>query len=176
MIYTAHFKLLVANVREALGGFLKKVEELGGYLQSRGDASVTCRVPAHRFQECLDALPAFGAVLSESVSAQDITRRYLDLGLRIENAEKSRQRLLALLEKAEKVDDILKIEQEVRRLTEEIERMKGELKYLSEQIAYSTVEVHFQSTAPEARPVFKRALSRFEWINRIGVEHALQTF
>jgi len=175
MVYTARFDLLVSNTAESLGVFMKKVEELGGYLQRRENFTVTCRVPAARFPSLLAEIPALGTVVSQSVSALEVTKEHADLSLRIENAGKARERLLALLEKAEKMEDILKIEAEVRRLTEEIERMKGELKLLSERIAFSTLEVTFRSTAPQARPD-RRTRSRFEWINRIGIEHALGSF
>lgn len=176
MIYTARFEILVANVKDAVGRFLGRVKEVGGYLQSREDSRVVCRVPASRFQEVVDALPSFGILTRESIQAQDVTKRYYDLKLRIETAEKARDRLLALLDRAEEVEDILKIEAEVRRLTEEIERLKGEFKYLSEQIAFSTVEVDFRANAPEPRPVRRRVRCRFDWINRIGVEHVLEDF
>jgi hypothetical protein len=176
MIYTGRFELLVANVKDAVSRFLKSVTDAGGYLQSREDSRVVCRVPASRFQEVVDALPSFGILIRESIQAQDATKKYYDLRLRIETAEKARDRLLALLERAEEVEDILRIEGEVRRLTEEIERLKGELKYLSEQIAFSTVEVNFRANAPEPRPVHRRVRSRFDWINRIGVEHVLEDF
>ncbi len=176
IVYTATFGLLVANLEDAVENFMKKVEALGGYLQSRDNASLTVRVPAAQFKKLLDDLKALGIITEQSINALDVTRQFMDLSLRIDTAEKARQRLLALLERAEKVEDALKIEQEVRRLTEEIERMKGELKLLSEQIAYSTVTVRFLSSAPPPVPVWKRARSRFPWINRVGAEHVLEDF
>ncbi|MBI4584796.1 MAG: DUF4349 domain-containing protein [Planctomycetes bacterium] len=176
IVYTATFGLLVANLEDAVENFMKKAEALGGYLQSRDNASLTVRVPAAQFKKLLDDLKTLGIITEQSINALDVTRQFMDLSLRIETAEKARQRLLALLERADKVEDALKIEQEVRRLTEEIERMKGELKLLSEQIAFSTVTVRFLSSAPPPVPVRKRARSRFTWINRVGVEHVLEDF
>jgi hypothetical protein len=83
---------------------------------------------------------------------------------------------VALLARADKVEDILRIEGELRRLTEEIERLKGEVRFLSDRIAYSTLKVLFSSNAPEPIPVPRRARSRFWWINRVGVEHVLEDF
>jgi hypothetical protein len=176
MIYSARFELLVASVKDAVRECLEKVEELGGYLQSRDDASLTFRVPAESLEELIKEISALGLVVRQAMKALDVTRLHVDLRLRLETAEKSRERLLAILEKAEKVEDILKIESEVRRLTEEIERLKGELKHLDEQIAYSTVEVLFRARTQEPAPVKRRLRSRFDWINRIGVENVLESF
>ncbi|MEE9125750.1 MAG: DUF4349 domain-containing protein, partial [Planctomycetota bacterium] len=81
-----------------------------------------------------------------------------------------------LIDKATKVEDILKIEEQLTRLTETIERIKGELKYLNEQVAFSMVKVGFQSVAPAVRPSKKRSRSRFAWINQVGIEQVLRRF
>jgi hypothetical protein len=173
IIYTATYELLVPSVPDSVRTFTERLESLGGYLQKRENEVLTCRVPAARFRELIAAIPSFGAVIRESLSAADVTRDYLDLELRIENAEKSRQRLLAILEKATKVEEVLAIETDLRRLTEEIERMKGELRYMADQIAFSTVTVVFRSSAPTPRPLPARERSRFDWINEVGVERVL---
>jgi hypothetical protein len=173
VIYTARFEILVASAEDALERFVRKVEALGGHLQRREDNAVTCRVPAERFQALVAEIPSFGAVISRSQEALDVTKDHQDIAIRIENAERQRKRLLALLDKAEKMEDILKIEADLRRLTEEIERMQGEIKSLEDRIAYSAIEVVFRSSAPEPRAARSRRASPFDWINRIGPENLL---
>ena len=176
MIYTASFEVLVSNVEDTLKQFLAWVESDGGYLEARENKTVTCRIPADRFDALVARIPSIGTVLSESLKAQDVTLQSFDLAVRIENAEKSRQRLLHLLEQATDVEAILKIEQELRRLTVELERMKGELKLLQNRVAYSTVQVTFRSNAPDPTPTPRRTQSRFGWIRQVGIEHVLQDF
>ena len=176
VVYTARFELLVLNAEDSLERFIRKVEALGGYLQSRNDNAVTCRVPAERFEALVAEIPSLGAVISRSQEALDVTKDHLDLSIRIENAERQRKRLLALLDKAEKIEDILKIETDLRRLTEEIERMQGELKSLDDRVAFSAIEILFRSTAPEPRAHRSRKASPFDWINRIGPENLLGSY
>ena len=59
------------------------------------------------------------------------------------------------------MEDILKIEAEVRRLTDEIEGMKGELRNLGDQVAFSTLTVNFFADAPPPNPYPQRTRSRF---------------
>ncbi len=176
MIYTARFAILVANADEARESFIADVKERGGYLQERSSDSITCRVPAAEFDAVVEALRGAGKVLNEHIQASDVTKKFYDLKIRLDNARKGRDRLLALLEKAEEVKDLLAIEEQLRRLTEEIERHEGELKYLSQQIAFSTVTVSFRSNAPPPSAVRGRTWSRFWWINQIGVENVLDDF
>ncbi|MBI4881072.1 MAG: DUF4349 domain-containing protein [Planctomycetes bacterium] len=176
MIYSARFEVLVANVEDGVRRFLGWVEEDGGYLEARNNGQVTCRVPADRFTALLNRIQDLGAILSESLEAEDVTLQSLDLTIRIENAERSRQRLLDLLARADDIEATLKIEQELRRLTEELERMKAELKLLESRVAYSTVTVAFRSNAPAATAVRRRAASRFPWLRQVGIEHVLENF
>jgi hypothetical protein len=109
-IYSSRFQILVPAVSEALEKLLAEVEAAGGYLEKRENESIVCRVPAERFKEVLARIRTAGRVLDESTEALDVTSQYRDVELRIDVARKSRLRLLALLEKADKTEDALKIE------------------------------------------------------------------
>lgn len=164
-----------ARPAEAMRMFLGKVKELGGHL-SRQDANrVTVRVPAPQFDAAFAAASAAGRVLHESREANDVTEEYLDLGIRLETATKARARLLEVLQKAERVEDILKVEAEIRRLSEEIERLEGRRKLLADQVALATLTVTFQGPAepPRPRPRLREG-NRFAWIDRVGAELLLE--
>lgn len=174
VIYTASFALLVSNPEDATRTFLKRVDGIGGHMQALKGTAVTVRVPAARFSEVLEWLPEMGRVVARQVDAEDVTRAVGELKLRMENAERSRERLLALLAKAERMEDILKLEKEIARVTEQVELLRAELRGMNDRIALSTVTVEFRSVAPEIRPVARREYSPFPWINRVGAEHALR--
>ncbi|MCX8037853.1 MAG: DUF4349 domain-containing protein [Candidatus Sumerlaeia bacterium] len=177
VIYTANFSILVANVDDSMKELLKKIEAWEGYIQTADLRRVTFRVPAAAFERAVEEIAKMGVVTNKQIQAEDVTRAYADLQLRIEVAEKSRKRLLDLLEKAQKTEDLLKIETEIRRLTEEIERMQAELRTLADRIAYSTITVELTAKAADVkRPRPSRAGSYFPWINQIGAEHVSRNF
>lgn len=175
MVYRVSLGVEVARVEEAIESFLTAVRGMGGHLGARADGAVTVRVPAARFDDALAEARRLGRVLHQSLQANDVTKTYLDLEIRLDNARKSRERLLALLQKADKVEDILRIEEQVRRLTTEIEQAEGELKYLADQVAMSTVQVEFKAVAALV-PERRRVASRFWWINQVGVERVRRDF
>lgn len=161
----------VARPEQAVADFLARVRGAGGHLGSQRGSTVTVRVPAAQFEATWDWLRQSGRVLDESREASDVTDQFVDLGIRIDNARKARERLLALLEKAQKVEDMLQIERELRRLTEEIERMEGQQKLLADQVAMSTLAATFATPAsatPSARPAARR--SAHAWIRSLGAE------
>jgi len=175
IIYTAGLRVRVSNLESAKKKYVALVASVGGYLQSQEDQTLTCRVPAGSFDDAVGQIRDYGIVLKESINAQDITREFLDLEIRLDNAVKSRERLLELLQKADKVADLLAVEKELKRLTEEIERFKGQLRYFRDQVAFSTISVTFNGPPSANRPQ-ERVYSRFSWINQIGVDYVLQQF
>ncbi len=176
VIYTGSMALMVPTVDTVLANFVEQVTAMGGYLQARSQSTVTVRVPASQFFVVVDSLRKVGTVTDEQINATDVTKRVFDIELRLQTAEESRKRLVDILKSATKIEDILRIEIEIRRLTDEIEGMKGELRNLGDQVAFSTLTVSFFANAPSPRPYPDRTRSRFEWINEIGVEQVLYGF
>ena len=134
VIYKGALVVLVAGVELAVEKLAARANELGGFVENQSgnsasnNATVTLRVPAEKFYALVTELGTYGQVTQKNVSASDVTKTVFDIELRLETAEKSRQRLLDLLKSATKMEEILQIENEVRRLTQEIEGMKGELR------------------------------------------------
>jgi hypothetical protein len=176
LVHRGDLRVEVARPEEAIASFCALVVTCGGHLQSQTDQTVVVRVPVAHFEEAFAWVKQAGRVLSESRQAEDVTEEFVDLGIRLDNARKSRDRLLEILQKADKVEDILKVEAELRRLTEEIERMEGRKKFLADQVALSTLSATFQARADAPMKKGARQPSRFPWINRIGAERVVEDF
>lgn len=179
VIYTANFSILVAKVEESMAQLREMIDDWDGYIQTADLSRVTFRVPAANFDRAVEQLSQMGIVTHKQIRAEDVTSQYRDLQLRLEVAEESRKRMMAILKNADKMKDIIEIEKEIRRLTEEIERIKGQLRSMADQIMYSTITVELQAKAPPPRPQVqrpRRTVSYFNWINRIGAENVIREF
>ena len=174
MVYRGRMEVVVPRPDEAVQRFGEQVKQWGGYVSQRLDATITCRIPALQFDAALAALRGYGRVTTESIGAQDVTDEARDLVIRLDNARRARERLLALMEKATAVEGLLAIEKELRRLTEEIERMEAEHKALQDRVAMATLSATFLAAAPSTSDESRQ--SRFPWINALGVEHVLRSF
>jgi len=174
LIQRGYVHVEVGRPEDSAREFLVKVQAAGGYLQQQVGTTLTVRLPAAAFDATFAAVKAMGRVLAEQRQADDVTEEFVDLGIRLDTARKARDRLLEILQKAEKVEDILKVEAELRRLTEEIERMEGRKKFLADQVAMATLRATF--AAPEAGPSTFRARMRspFWWIEEAGPEALLE--
>lgn len=176
LIQSGHVRIEVARADEAIAAFLAQVKGWQGYLQSQTGTSVTVRLPAARFDEGFAWLRSAGRVLEEQRQAEDVTDEYVDLAIRIDNARRARDRLLEVLKTATKVEEVLQVEVQLRRLTEELEVMEGRQKALAERVAMATLQGTFQSLTSAAPPRRSRQPSRFGWINSIGAEQVMGDF
>ncbi len=164
IVRTGDMSLVVEDVTRARDEITQLAVRLGGWVVSsrisgeeeemRGWISI--RVPDETFDQALAELRALAVrVTSESTSSQDITEEYIDLQARLKNAEATESQYLALLEKAEAVEDILRIYDALSRIRYEIEQIKGRMQYLERISAMSLISIDLKpaaTAAPLVRP------------------------
>jgi len=167
VIYSAQLGLVVVSATEARAAVLRIAESRGGYLQRSDATSIAVRVPAAKFDEAVAAIELLGEVIERNIQASDVTEEMFDLEIRLENAQRARERLLAHLENSERIEDTIKIEAELTRLTGEIERMEGRKRFLASQVALSTITVRFGSRSLAGSDVSGGDVP-FDWISRLG--------
>ena len=145
IIYNASLTLEVDSSQTAKVKILAMTKEYNGFMVRSNTNSITVRVPSSDLESALVRFKGLGKLVNENQSGQDITEQYFDIQLRLDNAEKSRSRYLELLNKAETVEEILKVEVELERLNEKIERFKGKMKSFNNQVDFSKISVRFQT-------------------------------
>jgi hypothetical protein len=119
-------------------------QNANGYIQSASTHSVTMMVPTERAENFLDELAALGEVTDKHVSVVDVTSQYVDLEIRIDNLEKTRQRLQQLLAQSAKVQDVLEVEKELSRVTIELERLKGQMRTMKRETTYASIRLNVE--------------------------------
>ncbi|MEM7626146.1 MAG: DUF4349 domain-containing protein [Planctomycetota bacterium] len=169
VIYTGGLTVLSPDPDGAIHAAKTIAEDAGGYVTSVKGQRVVLRVPAAKFDATMNALAELGLVTDRQIDAADVTEQMVDLEIRLDNLEALRKRMQALLEKADKVEDALKIEKELGRLTGEIESIKGRLRLLKDRVALSTITVTFNTPAGTASGLATR-VRPFGWVNAVGSE------
>jgi hypothetical protein len=164
LVRTGRLSLEVASYAAASEQAVRLAEGCKGYLADSQSArsehgrlrgSLTLRVPAGEFSSLFAALKALGAVQSESVSAQDVTKAYTDLETRLRVKRETAGRLHEILAtRTAKLSDVLEAERELARVTEEIETLEGERRYYDQQVALSTITAEIAEPEPLVRSGF----------------------
>lgn len=150
----------------AMARVLTLVETLGGYPVAVNNERGAFRVPAGRLDEAVARLGDFGRIRDRRLNTQDVTDRYRDLTLRLDNALRSRERYLALLDKAQTVEETLLVERELERITADIESMKGQVQRLDQAEAFAllTVNVERRAKPGPLGYVFYGLYSAVKWL------------
>jgi hypothetical protein len=158
IIKTGEIVLEVDSVATVLAEVRGLATALGGYVGSsqsgtlEESATVTLRVPAVRFEELLVRLRevAEAEVVSESTSEQDVTGEIVDLRARIDNLEASESTYRVLLERAERIDDVLAVQSRLDEVRGQIEQLEGQLATIEGRADLSTLTV---TLIPRGEPV-----------------------
>ena len=106
-------------------------------------STLVIRVPAAKFDSLLTAFESEkGKITHKSISVQDVTAEYLDIAGRLKTRKEVRARYQVLLGKANKISEIIEIEEAGRQVQEEIEAAEGRMKYLRSQSSFSTLTLY----------------------------------
>jgi len=150
IVRTAEIALVVNDVAITLDRVADLAENLGGYVVSskrwkedeRLVGIITIRVPAEDFGDAMESLRRQAVdVTHEDTSAKDVTEEYVDLSAKLHNLEATEEQYLRLMEKAERVEDILNVQRELSKTRGEIEQTKGRMQYLERTSATSLIRV-----------------------------------
>lgn len=150
IVRTAEIALVVNDVAAALGRVADLAESLGGYVVSskswkedeRLIGIITFRVPAEDFGDAMGSLHRMAVDVNyEETLAKDVTEEYVDLNAKLKNLEATEEQYLRLMEKAERVEDILDIQRQISKTRGNIEQTKGRMQYLERTSATSLIRV-----------------------------------
>ena len=144
ILFSAFLGLTVENPDSAGQRIARIAEKYGGYVNEIATYQTTIRVASGQFDAAIADIAALGKLRRKNIAGQDVTEEYLDYQIRLENAEKARNRYLDLLGKAENVEEILKVEKELERLNETIDLLKGRMARIEHLEAYSTITVELE--------------------------------
>lgn len=177
LIRNVNLSLQTKEFDTVLENMSQKVKDLGGYIQdssvwgsssdysSSRSASYTLRIPSDNLDEFIDVVETLGNVTYKNESVDDVTLRYVDVDSHKKALETEQERLLALLEKAENVEDIITIENRLSDVRYELENYESQIRLLDNQIDYSTVYVDISEvsrvTDTGKQGFFEEVASRF---------------
>jgi len=142
--YSVSVDLSVKNINETKTSILEQVKNSNGFVTRESDNYINARIPSAHMDNFVNQIKTLGKVENESKTGTDITDQYRDNVIRLNSLKSVRDRYVALLEKANSVNDILSIEKELERVNTEIEIMEGRVKYAELSVEYSNITVRYR--------------------------------
>ncbi len=144
----------MAWVKTALsqaGGRMENTEQYA-HNQSRRSCQLTLRIPAGQLEGFLTELEGRCNVVERSVREEDVTLDYVDTESHKKALLVEQERLLELLAQADKLEDLLGIEDRLTQVRYQLQNYESALRVYDGQIDYSTVHMSLQEVRELTEP------------------------
>src|SRR5882762_912095 len=127
-------------IASGLGGDVLNLSQSG--TADTRSASLTIRVPSSRFGDALQALKSLdGEIQTSGVSAQDVTDQFVDLQARLTAKQAEEQRYIAILNRANTIDEILKVDASLGSVRTQIEQLTAQINSIKGRTEFSTISM-----------------------------------
>ncbi|QDY79575.1 DUF4349 domain-containing protein [Streptomyces qinzhouensis] len=161
IIRTAELQVEVEDVGKAVASARRIAEAEGGYVgeessgfaagSDTGDADssrIVLRVPQERYGAVLAALSKGGRLVSVESAAKNVTSQVVDTESRIATQRASVARVRELMDRADKLSDIVSLEAELGRRQADLESLLAQQASLKNQSAMSTITLDYREPEP----------------------------
>ncbi len=155
LIKTVDLSMETKEFDTLLTGITAKVQERGGYVESseinngsyyngqeRRHAWLMLRIPADQLEGFVTIVGEMGNVTWKNEHVQDVTLEYVDVESHKKALAIEQERLMALLENAENMEDIIQIESRLSEVRYELQSYESRLRTMDNQVNYSTVSIN----------------------------------
>lgn len=154
LIRRAEFSIQTEKFDESVTALNRLTMECGGYFETasiygggRRDANANrwgeyiVRVPAEKYDQFFTGAGELGYVTSRVEGSEDVGERYYDTEARLKTQRTKQERLLALLEKAESMEDIISLENALSEVEYQIEQYSSTLNRYDALISFATFTI-----------------------------------
>ncbi|MFF7359396.1 DUF4349 domain-containing protein [Streptomyces sp. NPDC008125] len=148
VIRTTEMSVEVKSVPKAVAAARSAAEGSGGLVESEAtervddvhDAShLVLRVPEDRYEDVLGRLTGAGRLLSRTSEAKDVTDQVVDVESRVATQRASVDRVRALMEKAERISDVVALEGELSSRQADLESLLAQRASLADRTSLATI-------------------------------------
>ena len=156
-IRTVNLSLECKSMEGAEKELKDKVKAQGGYIESEDYSAIsqwndtkrmnfTIRLPKGNVDSFLDFLNGEGRILSKSENLQDVRLQYRDAKNHIKALETEQERILALMERAETVDQLIALENRLTEIRYQLDSYNSEILDYDNKVDFSTIYLELQES------------------------------
>jgi hypothetical protein len=170
IIKSASITVYVEDFDRKLASLMGLAQKYGGYVENSSvsshktrelirEAYISIRIPEASLISALEEIKSFGNCDSENITGEEITESYFNTDARARNLERQEERLLAILNMAENVDEVLRIENELNRVRTEQDQLIGQLRAWDKMIELSSINISLIEQQPSKEKLVKVSLN-----------------
>ena len=147
-IQTTEFDQALVQLDALVGqfsGYYENAEIYSGSYNNKNanrSGNYTIRIPAEQYDAFLSQVGDVGHLTRKTESTENVGEAYYDLEARLKTQRTKQERLLALLEKADNMKDIIELESALSDVEYQIEQYSSSLKRYDGLIGYATITLN----------------------------------
>lgn len=151
VVITGSLYITVEDPTDAAASATRIVRDAGGRIDGRsetapddysdGEAWLILRIPAGALDATVAQLRELGTVDEYRTDTYDVTNQVKDLDAQISTLRSSTARIQSLLNQAEDISDIIKLEDELAERQGRLEGLEARQRGLDDQVSMSTIEL-----------------------------------
>ncbi len=142
----------IVDIAQGAGGALFSMQTSQSDQDVINSGSVTVKVPSDQYTRVLDQFRSLGAVTAIQTNSQDVTGEFVDLQARLRNQQAQQAILIALMAKAQTINDSIAVQNQLSQVTGEVERIEARIRFLDTQTTYATINVNLIIPLVAAKP------------------------
>lgn len=163
IVYTGSLSIQTLEYDKSAASIRRKIREAGGfseaesendndynwYRRSTGPSStrnlnITARIPSEKFESFMDSLQGDGKVMNRSMNAENISQVYANKETYKKALEKEQERLLAMMDKAVTIEDMIAVESRLSEVERQLNTYKTDLSAMDKDVQYSTIYINLE--------------------------------
>lgn len=140
----------ISSIAETRGGYVVSSDST----QQGGTEStvpyklvkIVLRVPSAEYNATMNDIKAsgVGTAKQEKETGRDVTEEFIDLEARLKALKATEVQMTEIMKRANSVNELLTVQQQLGQLRAQIESLEGKLRYLQNQTSFSTITVTLQ--------------------------------
>ncbi len=171
LIKTGSMLMQVTDYDKTAQTIQSMVTAKGGYIESTDQSFydgelmrgiMVIRIPAEQYDALRVQIGKLGRVNSETSGIQNVTETYRDLEASLKTKQIEEERLLVILGKAEKVEDLIAIEARLSEVRTEIELLNSQMVGIDRLVRYSTLNLDITEVSGDIKPISNNLAGRMK--------------
>lgn len=141
--FDGSLKVITEEIQKS-GGYVESSSINGSSTEYKGSRSAqyVLRIPADKADSFIKIMGNKMSLIHEEESSEDITLNYVDVQSKVKALEIEQERLLALLEKANKIEDIIALEERLSDVRYQVEQNTSTLRTYDNLVEYATITLN----------------------------------
>ena len=170
LIRKVHLTAETEDMDSLLSHINRRVADLDGYIEARDiyngsayydnvsrSATLTIRIPADKLDSFVQQIADVTNIISNTEESDDVTLQYTATESQLKMLKAEEERLLAFMEEAKSVSEMLEIEKRLTEVQTQLESLTSQLKVYDNLVDYGTIrlsvdEVQQYTEVPDEDP------------------------